>query len=225
MTHQHFWIPDALHLGWETCLECKSARNTVEFPREKYLENYWDGVQHSTIEQQRYNLEVIENEKGETKVQAVLKHCKSGPILEVACAPGSFLKHARLAGFEAEGIEPDDRYTQGICDYSDCDVTTGFFEDIYWEGEDEGYPQFWTIVAMDLLEHLSNPERFVERCRDLLFEGGRLILMIPTIDTCREQDFHPEHVNLWSQKYIQEWLKPSIIEEFLPGHTVVVVEK
>jgi len=222
--HQHFWIPSE-HENFDTCLECGSYHNRIPFPKEGYLEGYWDGKEHSTLEEQRYNCENILNEKGESKVQAVLKYCKVGPILEVACAPGSFLKAAREAGFEAEGIEPDERYSQPILDYAGCDVTTGFFEDINWEHEDENEGVFGTIVAMDLIEHLDNPEWFIKKALNLVKEGGRLILMLPTVENMRDCDFHPEHQNLWSESYLKEWLSPSVIEHWHEGHTILVVQK
>lgn len=228
LMHTHDYIPHPLYKGWEICSTCKSAHNTVRYPREGYLDNYWSSEKgHSTIEDQRYNLEVFVNEKGESKVNAVLKHVEGNSLLEIGCSPGSLLRAARNSGkfpnFESdlEGIEPDEKYLQPIMDYSGASIIwNGFFEDI-----DFGKRTYFSIVAMDVLEHVSDPIAFVEKCMSLLDFGGKLILMIPTIECAREQDFHPEHVNIWSETYLREWLNPIVIEKWLDGHCVVVVEK
>lgn len=217
--HQHLYIPSE-HESFDRCLECGTYKNRIPFPKENYLDNYWDESKgHSTLQDQRHNLEVFVNENGETKVQAVLKHCVGKSILEVACAPGSFLFTAREAGFQCAGIEPDERYIANISAYSGCTVFKGFFEDISLGGG------LSNIVAMDLLEHLEDGETFVQKAMSLLEVGGRLILMLPLADSCREQDFHPEHQFLYSRKFIEEWLRPVLVEEWLPGHSVVVIEK
>lgn len=227
MTHQHFWIPSE-HENFDRCLECGSYHNRIPFPKEGYLEGYWDGKEHSTLEEQRYNCENVLNEKGESKVQAVLKYCKVGPILEVACAPGSFLKAAREAGFEAEGIEPDERYSQPILDYAGCDVTTGFFEDI----DLSVFPDSFCIVAMDLLEHLDDPDTFIRKCLSNLLPDGTLILMSPFLfmdGQRRVQDMHPEHMWIFSQAYLEDWLSRYFnsihFDRWLVGHEIVVLSK
>jgi len=32
-------------------------------------------------------------------------------------------------------------------------------------------------------------------------------------------------MNIWSESYLKEWLNPVVIEHWLPGHTVLVIEK
>jgi len=217
--HAHRFV-SSHHEQYERCVTCGTFHSKVPFPKENYLDNYWDESKgHSTLADQRHNCEVFVNEKGESKVQAVLKYCVDDSILEVACAPGSLLYAGKQAGFFCRGIEPDHNYCAEISDYSGCDVACGFFENF------KDSKKYSNIVAMDLLEHLDDPEGFVEKAMGLLEIQGRLILMLPTAETARPQDFHPEHINLFSRRYIEEWLKPKVIEEWIPGHTILVITK
>jgi 2-polyprenyl-3-methyl-5-hydroxy-6-metoxy-1,4-benzoquinol methylase len=218
--HAHDFIPDEGHLGWEVCRICGTAHNLNHVSRDHYLQNYWDGKVHSTLEQQRYNLEVIENENGESKVRAALKHCLPGSILEVACAPGSLLRIAQEEGWEVEGCEPDHKYAAQISEHADCPIRAGFFEDIDFERT------YTNLVALDLLEHLDDPVKFIENALSWVEDGGRIILMIPTIESARPCDWEtPEHIWLFSESYIREWLNPLIIETWLSGHSIIVIEK
>lgn len=216
--HTHKFKPSE-RSGWERC-SCGTFHNTVPFDRSDYLGSYWDGVHRSTLEQQRYNLELFINENGESKVRAALKHCVSGSILEVAAAPGSLCRIAQEEGWEVEGVEPEDAYAAEISQHAKCPVHIGFFEDIKFDRT------YNNIVALDLLEHLSDPDAFVRKAMGLLEDDGRLILMIPTVECARECDFTtPEHIWIFSEDYLREWLNPLVIEKWLDGHCVVVVEK
>jgi 2-polyprenyl-3-methyl-5-hydroxy-6-metoxy-1,4-benzoquinol methylase len=62
--------------------------------------------------------------------------------------------------------------------------------------------QFDVIVAADLIEHLANPGRFLDRAREHLRDGGRLCLVTPNAWSLnnvlkyafgREPGVHPEH--------------------------------
>lgn len=216
--HQHKFSPHE-NSQYEQCEICQSLHSKVGFPREKYLQEYWSSLHgHSTIVEQRYNCERILNGKEESKIFSVLKYCVGDSILEVACAPGSFLRLAKINGYFALGIEPDHTYCTPISDYSGCDVSCGFFEDY------KGISKFSNIVAMDLMEHLESPEEFIQHAFSLIEKGGRLVLMLPTIENMRPEDLHPEHMNIWSEQFLHEWLSPSIIEHWLPGHTIVVID-
>lgn len=225
--HAHDFIPDENHPGWEVCRLCGTAHNTNALPREHYLDEYWGEKHgHSSLEDQRYNLECIENENGESKVTSVLKYITGNQLLEIGCAPGSLLRAARLSGqfpsfkSDVEGVEPDERYASAIMEYSDCSVIHfGFFEDI------EFSHTYTTIAALDVLEHIADPQPFIQKALSLLEDGGRIVLMVPTIESARPEDWHPEHHWLFSEQYLNEWLNPITIETWLPGHCVIVVEK
>jgi tRNA (mo5U34)-methyltransferase len=187
-----------------------------------YAGDYWDGKKHSTLEEQQFNVDGFRNIAGETKVDCVLKRCRGKRLLEIACAPGCLLKRAREAGFEAFGVEPSERYVHTIEKYSGCKVFFGFFP-----GVDCG-SGYDTVVAMDVLEHVNYPEQFVECVLALLNPGGRAIFMIPArLNDGLFDNKHLcfEHINIFSEKRLREWLKPTEFGRWMIGHEIIVVDK
>jgi 2-polyprenyl-3-methyl-5-hydroxy-6-metoxy-1,4-benzoquinol methylase len=88
--------------------------------------------------------------------------------------------------------------------------------------------KFDSIVAMDVLEHVKDPEAFVSAALKLLNPGGRLVLMVPALledGLFREQDMHFEHLHLFSEGHLREWLNPIEISRWELGHETIVVEK
>lgn len=194
----------------------------VDGARTNYCSTYWGIDGKSTIEEQVWNCHGFLGENGKTKAQTVLDWCVGSRLLEVACAPGAFLKLAREAGFECTGIEPCAEHVPFIRDYSGCTVANLMFEDFL------AGPEFHTLVATDLIEHVDDPEDFVAQAMGMLKPLGRLILMTPVLGYSipwRDCDFHPEHLHLLHEDHIKEWLKPIHMELWYPGHMLIVCEK
>ena len=186
-----------------------------------YDQSYWGVDGHSEIEDQCFNVHGYKNEAGITKTESILKYCKGESLLEVGCAPGAFLREATASGYSCVGVEPCKAHIEFIEEESGCPVYHGFFENIDIIGS------FDTIVAMDVLEHVPEPERFIDKALSLLKDGGRIILMLPAIyDDCEFDDrqFHPEHLHLFSQEHLRKWLDPIIFDRWVVGHEIVVLE-
>jgi len=184
---------------------------------------YWGVDGKSTLEDQRYNLEQHLNADGISKVDYALHRCVGNSLLEIGCAPGSLLRVARERGFNAIGIEPNEEYVDRIEKYSGCNVICGEFP-----GTTNIAMNFDSIVALDVLEHVKDPEAFVAAALKLLNPGGRLVLMVPALledGLSRGQDKHFEHLHLFSERHLREWLKPIEISRWELGHETIVVEK
>lgn len=187
-----------------------------------YAKPYWGSGEHSTIEDQIFNVNGFKSDIGETKADAVLRYVVGSSLLEIGCAPGALLKMAADSGMRAEGIEPCSEHIDFVRNYSGCQVYCGMFEDI------QMLPTYDTIVAMDVLEHVPNPEAFMEKAMSLLNPDGRIVLTLPAIYDDGEFDMkncHPEHLNLFSQKHLKKWLNPTVFDRWVVGHEIVVVEK
>jgi 2-polyprenyl-3-methyl-5-hydroxy-6-metoxy-1,4-benzoquinol methylase len=209
----------------------KLANGTLKLTNPKPLDYchdvYWGVDGKSTLEDQRYNLEEHLNADGISKVDYVLRRCVGDTLLEIGCAPGSLLRVARERGFDAVGIEPNMSYIDAIIAHSGCTVLCGLFPDVLSVPLLAGH-SFDSIVAMDVLEHVDDPEAFVAAALAVLKPGGRLILMIPArLDDglYREQDMHFEHLHLFSEKHLREWLNPVEVSRWERGHEVIIVEK
>ena len=188
-----------------------------------YTQPYWGADGKSSIEEQVFNVGVFPGLNGKTKAETAMSYAVGEQLLEIGCAPGEILRHAVAKGFAVVvGLEPCPEHIEFIESHSNAAVICRSFEDF---DTDLTYD---TIIALDVLEHVPDPEAFVEKAFSLLNPKGRLILMTPVIGPdipWRDCDFHPEHLHLFHIDHIKEWLKPIALELWHPGHMTIVCEK
>lgn len=94
-------------------------------------------------------------------------------LLDVGCAAGWLLKSARQLGVNATGIEPDQSISAAVKSEG-FQVKNGFFPECL--SADEKYD---CISFNDVFEHLKDPHRVLQSCRDHLYSQGYLILNLP----------------------------------------------
>jgi 2-polyprenyl-3-methyl-5-hydroxy-6-metoxy-1,4-benzoquinol methylase len=187
-----------------------------------YTQTYWGVEGKSSIEEQIFNVGVTLGENGKTKVETALQYATGTHLLEIGCAPGELLRQAVAMGFNAVGLEPCEEHAPFIRDHSNAKVLCQSFEE---------HPEVLTydaIIALDVLEHVTDPTAFVDKAFRQLNPKGRLILMTPVIGSgipWRDCDFHPEHLHLFHIDHLREWMKPTHEELWLPGHYTLVCEK
>lgn len=94
-------------------------------------------------------------------------------ICDVGCAYGWFLEAAANRGMKAWGIEPDEFVAnQGI--KQGLNIKIGYFPDCVSDLE-----KFDAIAFNDSLEHLSNIDRVLAACYEMLTPSGKLIVNLP----------------------------------------------
>ena len=114
------------------------------------------------------------------RVDQALKYVRGSQVLDVGCAgapdAGSFYwLHGQLRKkFQhVVGIDINERHIEQI-------RAMGFRETYVCCAESFSLAQrFDTIVAGELVEHLSNPGLFLERCKEHLAVNGRVIITTP----------------------------------------------
>jgi 2-polyprenyl-3-methyl-5-hydroxy-6-metoxy-1,4-benzoquinol methylase len=98
-------------------------------------------------------------------------------VLDVGCAAGYLSRRLAGRGAHVIGIERDKSVAESAREFCD-EVLIGDVESMelpFAEGS------FDAIVCGDVIEHLRDPERFLERVRPLLSPGGRLVLTTPNV--------------------------------------------
>ncbi len=131
----------------------------------------------------------------------------AGPVLELGCGDGVFT--------ELSGLRVDlavDREPRAVARASRRSVY-GAVQKADIREIDAALGPFGTIFSNSVLEHVVNPEPVLERCRELLAPGGRLIatvplrrmnehlaLRLPAYARARQRQL--QHRNLWS---VEEW--------------------
>jgi len=128
---------------------------------------------------------------------------RSGKILEVGCGKGAFLEQLlKLGKYEVLGIELNSRaisyaYNRGL-PVINADI-----------GELEVSDKFNAICLFQVLEHLSEPGKFIEKVISRLKPGGRLIFSVPNAESFLKDskfnilDLPPHHMSRWSIKTIK----------------------
>lgn len=117
------------------------------------------------------------NESFDERMRLILRHKKSGSLLDIGCAAGGFLAFMRDRGWSVRGVELSSPVSakarsKGLDvltgDISSVDLPVGFFD---------------VVCAGDILEHASDPLDFLLRTRSFLKEDGILYLALPRADS------------------------------------------
>jgi 2-polyprenyl-3-methyl-5-hydroxy-6-metoxy-1,4-benzoquinol methylase len=111
-------------------------------------------------------------------------------VLEVGCAHGALLAALNRKGYVCVGVEPDSRTADWTREKTGLDVRAGFFPDV-------SLPKVELFLAMDVIEHSSDPLNFMRGVRDILISGGVAILQTP-ID---RYDYKPPFGELFSSAF------------------------
>src|SRR5207248_8628041 len=101
-------------------------------------------------------------------------HVPPGSLLDVGCWLGFLLDEARGRGWQAMGLEPSRFASSYARDRLGLDVRTG---DLFESDLPPG--AFDAVVMADVIEHLPNPARALERIARALRPGGVLLLVLP----------------------------------------------
>jgi SAM-dependent methyltransferase len=91
-------------------------------------------------------------------------------------------------GLAGRGVEPDRSYADYSAETLDVDVTHAFFEDY---PEDTGALD--AIVLHHVLEHTEAPYRTLLKARDLLRDGGFLVVGVPNAEDLRQAPYNRYH--------------------------------
>lgn len=123
-------------------------------------------------------------------------------LLEVGCGTGEFLKQARRFCGSVHGIEFNAE-AAALCRQAGLDVRELKLTDM--EGS------FDVIAAFQVLEHVADPGRVIERWAAHLAPGGFLVVAVPNQDgvlgSMQEEflNLPPHHASLWGEmplKYV-----------------------
>lgn len=110
---------------------------------------------------------------GERTLELAERWVAPGALLDVGCWTGSLLVSGRRRGWTVSGVEPS-RWASARARARGVDVVTADFED-----DVTPTGPFRLLTMCDVLEHLADPGRALDRAADLLEPDGALLLTVP----------------------------------------------
>ena len=129
---------------------------------------------------------------------------KNNSLLDVGCGEGHFLSVAREKNWQASGIEKAP-YAVDICRKLNIDVECGDLLDVDLK------PNHYDIVMMsEVLEHLTQPEKYLFKINRILRKGGILKITTPNFNCITRRLrgkkwslIHKEHLLYFTPKVLK----------------------
>jgi SAM-dependent methyltransferase len=130
-------------------------------------------------------------------------------LLDVGCGNGAFLNEAQKLGYKVVGIDFDKENIRIARElFGLNEVFSMTLEDLI-----DSYPdrRFDVITFFEVLEHMDNPNNFINLIKRGLKEGGYIALSMPNrerfIDPLCEGDYPPNHLTRWSASSLTSFLE------------------
>ena len=155
----------------------KKIYTVTEEDNDLYGGNYWQKVmvEEAGVRNIDELIDMYISERAIYWLKNILKYTKlGGRLAEVGCGLGQLSYLIKQAGDEQTAFELSPEICKLIKEKLDINVVCGELS-----CSNESYD---IIVAIDVFEHLLDPEQFLENCRDRLNENGVLVLQMPCYD-------------------------------------------
>lgn len=143
------------------------------------------------------------------RYKTIQKYCKSGKLFDLGVGWGHFLHTGRLLGYDVAGIEMAKMPFTYAKEYLKLPVDEiDFFN---YKHLNDNYD---IITMWDVLEHIDNCDKAVEKCALMLKVGGYIVIQVPQIDSSiakkhkeNWQAMGLDHVNYFSKATITNFLE------------------
>ena len=142
--------------------------------------------------------------------QLAYDHLKAGDkVLDIGCGIGNFLLRAREKTSEVYGLELNKAAAE-ICRSRNLKVYNEFIEEHSFDHE--GY--YDMVVMFQVLEHVSDVEKFIRASLKVLKAGGKLLIGVPNskpyfarYDKYCTLNLPPHHMGLWNVDVFYKFAK------------------
>jgi 2-polyprenyl-3-methyl-5-hydroxy-6-metoxy-1,4-benzoquinol methylase len=153
-------------------------------------------------------------------------------VVEIGCSPGVLLAELATRGYKCVGVEPDEQTAAWVREKTGVDVRAGLFPAV-------DLPKCDVCLALDVLEHVLEPEAFMKGVQSLLNPGGIAIIQTPIDRYHKQPPFKNrfsvfddiEHLFIYTDKSMQELARRAGLEvvnmneHFRMIHEVCVLRK
>ncbi|HNQ66848.1 MAG TPA: class I SAM-dependent methyltransferase [Bacteroidales bacterium] len=188
------------------CKECGFNFIPQFYRQQIAYENYRD---EEVLESVRRGNNYIKIRRHRLRLKLIKKYVKSGKLYDIGVGWGHFLYTAKLMGYDASGVE----ISELMHHYATTDLKLDVVHDNFFNLDLPA--NNWDVATMwDVLEHINEPDKAIEKVWDILKPGGYLVLQVPQIDSkvARKQKekwsmMSIEHINYFSKKSIKTLLE------------------
>jgi len=198
---EDFKITDSDYGLFPDFLRCNACdlRFAREMPTVKQLIQHYSGVVDP-----EYNQESEGRGENFIRILKLMERLRrKGDLLDVGAATGILMELAEKRGWKTWGVEAS-KWAFNIAEKRGLRVLNGDFL---------SYPEdkkFDAITMVDIIEHMATPGKTLEKAKNLLKEGGLLVIVTPDIGSFtarimgkRWWHLRPAHVNFFSRKTIK----------------------
>ncbi len=103
------------------------------------------------------------------------RYVRPGTLFDIGCGNGHLMEAAMGRGWSVRGYDVDEKSTQIVAERLGVEVNNG---DLFSINPGEGYD----LVSMhQVLEHLKDPNRYLNKIRSLIKDDGYLFVAVPNI--------------------------------------------
>ncbi len=191
---------------------CRYPLPTEEEIKNYYTENYYSGkASYNYIDERKVKFpEVVWSKRIDILIDIYQSINVDFPkrILDVGCAFGGFLSEAQKKGLHTYGVE--------ISDYSFEIAKKKGIEMLGKDIQNIDIPEnFFDIITMiEIIEHLTNPKKTIEKLFKSLQKGGILLIQTANMDALQARifgkNYHyflPGHLHYFTDKSLRFLLK------------------
>lgn len=192
----------AMTLRVYQCAECGFAQ-LVQTLAEDYYADYLMAVSHSP------QMNAYQNEQATDFVTRF--NLRGARVIELGCGDGNYLHYLQNAGAIVCGIEPSRRF-QAAARARGFSVIEGYV------GRATPIPgaPYAAFVTRQVLEHVPDPNDFLQGARRLLAPDGVGLIEVPSLEQAftgaRFYDFFADHLNYFSARTLRYALERNCLE-------------
>lgn len=188
------------------CEKCEFIFIPPYFRKDINYEDYKDDAVLKTIIEGNDWLKI---QRHLLRFKTIKKYQKKGRLFDLGVGWGHFLYTGKLLGYEVGGIEMSKMSYKYAKEYLKLPVEE---KDLF---KYEAKTEYYDIVTMwDVLEHIDDCDKVIEKCFTMLNTGGYLVIQVPQIDSYiavkqkeKWQAMGLDHVNYFSKKTITNLLE------------------
>jgi SAM-dependent methyltransferase len=202
--------------GIVECPRCRYAITVPQLTNEElapyYADSYYeDFYEHSErrrpslAERIRKSLADRGADGRRSRPPLTLDGVAPGKMLEVGCGSGELLAYYATKGWKTYGIDPSEAAVAAAARRG-AEVHAGTLDDHLWQDV-----RFDVISFQHSLEHIPHPIETLEKARDLLVPGGRIIIEVPNWASWQRKVFRdywfpldlPRHLQHFSPRALE----------------------